>query len=247
MRIKRPLTGITLLIASLPTLAHADLVFVGRQSQTGQGFGNVQNILTMQDSPLEAGAVAWNMVQQNVIFGTTTNGCPANTICLGPDQGTSNNPGMTSTQTIGAIGWTNAQNLAVTLNLNQTGANPTITLESLQMNIYSPTGSLLFSASLPSPHVFTAVDQGTGSGFFVFQLTPAQQAAAQAAIFAGGSFANDRVGLAALLDNTANDGAETFGAATAGPVVPEPTFYGALSLGLGGLLVVATRRSRRKV
>lgn len=246
MQLKRLLTGVTLLIATLPSLAHADLVFIGRQSQTGQGFGSVLNILTMQNSPSESGAVAWNMTQQNVIFGTTTTGCPANTLCLGPDTGTSNNPGMTSTQTIGSIGWTNAQNLAITLNLNQTGANPAITLESLQMNIYSPTGVSLFSAQLPAPHVFTAIDQGTGSGFFVFQLTAAEQAAAQAAVFAGGNFANDRVGLAALLDNTANDGPETFGATTAGPVVPEPTFYGALAIGLVGL-VLAAKRSRRFV
>jgi|SwirhisoilCB2_FD_contig_101_1227209_length_4162_multi_4_in_0_out_0_2 hypothetical protein len=245
MQLKRLLTGISLLITTLPSLAHADLVFIGRQSETGQGFGNVLNILTMQNTPMEAGAVAWNMTQQNVIFGTTTTGCPANTLCLGPDTGTSNNPGMTSTQTIGAIGWTSAQDLAITLNLNQTGANPAITLESLAMNVYSPAGVLLFSAALPAPHVFTAIEQGTGSGFFVFQLTAAQQAAAQAAVFAGGTFANDHVGLSALLDNTANDGPETFGATTAGPVVPEPTFYGALAIGLSGL-VLAARRSRRR-
>jgi hypothetical protein len=245
MQMKRLLSGIALLIATLPTLAHADLVFVGRQSQTGQGFGNVLNILTMQNTPMEAGAVAWNVTQQNVIFGTTTTGCPANTLCLGPDTGTSNNPGMTSTQTIGSIGWTSAQNLAITLNLNQTGANPTITLESLAMNIYGPTGALLFSAALPAPHVFTTIEQGTGTGFFVFQLTAAEQAAAQAAVFAVPGFANDRVGLSALLDNTANDGPETFGATTAGPVVPEPTFYGALAIGLSGLVFTARRRRRQ--
>jgi hypothetical protein len=217
-------------------------MFIGRESQTGQGFGNVQNILTMQQTPAEAGAVIWNTVGQNVIFGTTTNGCPANTICVGPDTGTSNNPGMTSTQTIGTIGWTNAQDLAITLNLNQTGANPTITLESLAMDIFSPAGVLLFSAALPSPHVFTTIEQGTGSGFFVFQLTPAEQAVAQAAIFAGGNFANDRVGLSALLDNTSNDGPETFGATRALPSsVPEPSALVLLSSVLLGVGLVARK------
>jgi hypothetical protein len=243
---KRLLSGIPILIAALPTLAHADLVFVGRQSALGQGFGSVLNVLTLQQSPSESGSVAWNMTQQNVINGTTTTGCPANTLCLGPDTGASNDLTKTSTQTIGAIGWTSAANLAISLNLNQTGADPTITLQSLQMNIYSPTGVSLFQALLPAPHVFTTIEQGTGSGFFVFQLSAAEQVAAQAAIFAGGNFANDRVGLAALLNDTANDGAETFGAVNAGPVVPEPTFYGALTFGLSGLLLAA-RRSRRKV
>lgn len=244
MQLKRLLTGMTLLITTLPSLAHADLVFIGRQSQTGQSFGSVVNILTMQNTPSESGSVEWNMTQQNVINGTTTTGCPANTLCFGPNTGTSNNPGLTSTQTLGAFGATSAQNLAITLTLNQTSATP-ITLEFLQMNIFDPVGNSLFQALLPAPHVFTALDQGTGSGFFVFQLSAAEAAAAQAAVFAGGTFANDRIGLAALLDNTANGGPETFGAANVGPVVPEPTFYGALTFGLGGLLLAA-RRSRRK-
>src|SRR5262249_52702789 len=100
----------------------------------------------------------------------------------------------------------------------------------------------LFTAPLDTPHTFTTIEQGTGNGFFVFELTAAEKVAMQAAVFAGGNFANDRVGLSTLLDMTSNDGAETFGAAS---VVPEPGFYGVLALGLS-TLCLAVQRSRRK-
>jgi hypothetical protein len=237
--------GTALIAALIPTLAHADLTFIGRQSDKGQGFGNVINVLTLQQTTSEAGSVAWNG-SGNTITGTTTNGsnCNSPNVCTGPDTGASNDPGKTSTQTFGTVGWQNAASIVVSLNLNQTGSNQDITLESLTMNVYSPTGTVLFTAPLDATHLFTTIEQGTGTGFFIFQLNAAEQATAQSALFGANFNANNRVGVSALLDSTSNDGAETIGVVN-GNVVPEPGFYGTLALGLTGLLF-GVQRSRRK-
>jgi hypothetical protein len=235
--------GVVLFAGLIPTLAHADLTFIGRQDAKGQGFGSVINVLTLQKDTSESGSVAWNGTG-DVITGTTSGGCPSGVTCLGPDTGASNNAGKTGTQTFGTVGWQNAASIVVSLNINQQGSNQDIKLESLTMNVYDTNGNVLFTAPLDTTHIFTTIEQGTGSGYFIFQLNAAEQATAQSALFGANFNANNRVGVSALLDSTSNDGAETIGVVN-GNVVPEPGFYGTLALGLTGLLY-GVQRSRRK-
>jgi hypothetical protein len=249
MYTRKILTGIALIVGLLPTLAHAELTYVGPSATKGQGFGNVINVLTLQQTPSEAGSVAWMNPSGpgNYITGTTTSGCPANTTCVGPDTGASNNVGKTSTQTFGTVGWANAASMEVSLNLNQIGSAEAITLQTMVMTVYSPTGAVLFTAPLDQAHPFPTIEQGTGTGYYVFDLTAAEQngpTGAQALLFGPNYNPLNRVGLSASLDSTSNDGAETFGVVN-GNVVPEPGFYGALALGLSGLCF-AVQRSRRK-
>jgi len=236
----------TLFISGLlPFAAKADLTFIGRSDTKGQGFGSVINVLTLQRDTSETGSVSWNG-SKNVITGAPTSGCDSLSICDGNDTGASGNIGKTSTQTFGTVGWNNAASIVVSLNLNQTGANQTITVENLFFNVYSPTGVTLFTAHLPDPMAITTIEQGTGSGYFIYELTSLEQAEAESALFGANYNANNRVGISALLDATSNDGAETFGVVN-GNVVPEPGYYGALALGLAALAVAVTRSKRNQL
>ena len=233
----------------LPAIAHAELTFIGRQDISGQGFGNVINVLTLQNNGSESGSVSWNG-SGNIVNGSS--GSPCNSAfyvaCNGPDTGASTDPNKTLTQTFATVGWQNAGSIAVSLNLNQQGSvgGQAITLENLVLNVYNPTnGAVVFSAPLDHPHVFTSIEQGTGTGYFIFELNSAEQATAQAALFGANYNPNYHVGLSALLDNTANAGAETFGIVNAN-VVPEPGFYGVLALGLSSLCFAVRRRRKRE-
>lgn len=231
------------IVGMLPTLAHADFVFVGRQDASGQGFGNVLNVLTLQTTQTgnEAGSVSWNGTS-TVVDGTTTNGCPAGYICNGPDTGADNNVGKTSSPTIADVGWTAANQMGLSLNINQTGVNQDIVVENgATLNIYSATGTLLHAFPIIG-HTFTTIEQGTGTGFFVWELNAAEQAfvTANPTLLTG----TNHIGISnALLDNTANDGAETFGVVKVTPI-PEPGFYGVLALGLSTMCFFVRRRRK---
>ena len=265
MYTRRLFYGIAVIAGLLPTLAHASLTLIGESINKGQGFGNVINVLTLQQNGFEQGSVAWGseaIAGLNFLTGApdTGNQCGTTAICDGINTGVDPTIGKTSTQTFGTVGWQNAASIVVSLNLNQEGANKAITLENLVMNVYSPTGGApIFTAPLDPlqlPHVFTTLQQGTGVGYWIFELDTAEQADAQAKLFGtlgcvvgidcANYNENNRVGLSAFLDSTSNAGAETFGVVNANlPNVPEPGFYGALAIGLSGLYF-AVQRSRRK-
>jgi hypothetical protein len=250
MYTRRLFYGIAVIAGLLPTLAHASLTLIGESINKGQGFGNVINVLTLQQNGFEQGSVAWGSGANaglNVLTGApdTGNQCGTTAICDGNNTGVDPNIGKTQTQTFGTVGWQNAASIVVSLNLNQQGSAKAITLENLVMTVYSPTGVDLFHASLDQHnYLFTTLQQGTGVGYWIFELTAAEQVTAQAALFGTNYNANNRVGLSALMDLTSNDGPETF-AVVNGNVVPEPGFYGALAIGLSGLYF-AVQRSRRK-
>ena len=222
-------------LAAVATGAHAGLVPLGGETFSGTGLGAVNTVLTISSpgsSTFESGAVGFG----NVITGDALTGAS-----------------QTHTRTLGELGVTSASTLRVVFNALEPGnaeANG-ITLEHLMLNIYSPTGTLLFSSGDITPVTFSSTFTGTGNAGFVFGLDAAQQAAAAAAFGAG--FQNNVVTLSAAAGCGveapagclgATGGFETFFVANAAAVaaVPEPSTYALMVAGLAAMGLTLLRR-----
>jgi hypothetical protein len=214
--------------------ASATLVLQGPQNFQGTGLGAVNTILTIQSpgsSSFEAGAV-----------GRTT-GSATDVISGDAMTGAS----QTQTRSISSLGVTSAADIRVVFNALEPGneAGQRISLNNLQLSIYSPTGSLLFNSGAFTPIDFPDTFTGAGNSGFVFALDSTQAGQAQTAAFLGGGFGSNLIGLTAAASD-ATGGFETFFVASgSGGVttpIPEPETYALMLAGLGVLSFVARRR-----
>lgn len=230
------LTAVAAVLAGLAGPAQADLVLVGPENFQGTGLGSVNTILTIA-SP---GSGTFEEGSVGRVVGNPTDVITGNAL-TGASQ--------TQTRTVSELGLTTAANLRVVFNaLEPGGTANAVTLSGLQLNIFSPTGALLFdSGGFSCPTVagcaFPNTLTGAGNSGFVFALTPAQQTEATLA----GAFADplNRVGLSASV-NLATGGFETFFVANSGTVapIPEPETYALMLAGLAAVGFVAKRRRR---
>jgi hypothetical protein len=214
--------------------AQASLVLVGPEDFSGTGLGAVNTILTIRNNPFESGSVS---------FGNVTSG----DALTGFSQ--------TQTRTLGELGVTSASSLRLVFNAIEpaVAGELGITLGDLVLNIWSPTGTLLFSSGAFTALTFADTFTGAGNAGFVFALDAAQQAAAAAAFGAG--FENNVVGLSAAAGCNASSpagcmgaagGFETFFVANSGPVasIPEPGTYALMFAGIGVMGYIVRRRVR---
>jgi hypothetical protein len=232
----KPLVGAALLAAGAS--AQASLVLLGPQDFQGTGLGAANTVLTITspaNSTFESGSVAFgNVTSGDVLTGTS----------------------QTQTRTLGELGVASASSLRVVFNALEPGntADNGITLSDLVLNIWSPTGTLLFTSGAFTGIDFADTQTGAGNSGFLFGLDAAQQAAAAAAFGAG--FENNVIGLSATAGcNTssplgclgATGGFETFFVGDTSdlvPGIPEPETY---ALMLAGLALVGWMAKRRPV
>lgn len=202
-----------------------DVPFI--QTFGGSGLGAVNTVLTLQGATgvvtTESGSVAWDG-SADVIIG---------------DAGTG--ASQTLTRQAGLFGLTDASQLRIVFNGNETNGNLDVDITSLVVTIYNADGSVQFTSGAfgSTTGDIPDVDQGTGSSGFVFKLDAPQ------ALLAGALDPTDRIGLAATIANIDN-GPDTFYLLNGpGSPVPEPTtmlLWGTTMAGLG----LARRRWRRR-
>ena len=180
---------------------------------SGTGFGNVTSILTLQNTGSETGSVTF-----------------ANPSGTGPDVVA----GAPHTQLVsaGTLGVTDASQIRIIFNGNETGGGLSVDITTLVLTIYNSDGSVQFSSGAfgATTGDIANVQQGTGSAGFVFKLDAAQAAAA------GALTSTDLVGLAATV-NLTDDGPDNFFVANAGgtQTVPEPATLLLVGAGLAGI------------
>jgi PEP-CTERM motif len=205
--------------------ANAMLLFDGMVDMQGTGIGAVNTVLTIQDSDgdrTEIGSVGRApYISDDVITGEAKTGSS-----------------QTSTRSLSDLSLTSASELRIVFNANEPGTQQgrNITLSDLQLNIYSPTGALLFNSGAFATQSFTDPTGGTGNSGAVFKLDATQAAAAQAAAFGPGSSGN-LIGLSATATD-ASGGVETFFVTS----VPEPSSYLLMLAGMVAIGLIARRK-----
>lgn len=222
-----PLAATTAALLLGAGAANAQLVLVAPEDFGGTGLGAVNTVLTITspaNSTFEAGAVGIAPGGAEFEIGDTT--------------------AQTTTRSIGELGVMSAADLRVVFNASEPAGN-SITLDDLVLNVYSPTGSVLFTSGAFTSTPFASTNTGTGNSGFVFALSATDIASAQALAF-GTGFESNLIGLSAAASD-ATGGLETFYVANSGTTVtpvPEPGTYAMLLAGLGVMGFVA-RRSRK--
>ena len=234
-KITKSLSTVTLagVLMTAASASQASLILLKPENFSGTGLGSVNTVLTIQGAnkaSTESGAVSFN--------GTSD-------VITGSDTKTGNS--QTQTLSLGSLGINDASSLRVVFNATEN--DNLIDLTGLTLNIYSTTGTTLFSASLDKAYSGLQTLSGIGNSGFVFGLNAAEAAEAQQNVFSLPNFMDARVGLSATAASFSG-GNETFFVANsltqqpgipASGDVPEPASLLLVGAGLG-----AAALSRRK-
>jgi hypothetical protein len=236
---KLHIARIALLLGALSTqTAHASLVFSGVATGQGAGIGTSNVVLTIQNTPTEAGCVAWDGTQD--VIGSLA--CPGglSPAIAGGNEKTGSS--QTQTRTVAEAGLTTGANLIVLLNVSEPGGT-LFTVENLSLTVYSSAGAVLYNtgnvvgAGVPPGGItIDSSFQGQGNLGFAFELDAAQAAAINPFL----ATTTNRLGLASILTNT-QGGNETFSVANRANVAITPEPFTLVTM-MSGLVFLALSR-----
>jgi hypothetical protein len=133
------------------TASAAIITFVGPTDENGTGFGNVLNVLSLQNTPEESGAV----IRQNgadVLLGDAKN--------------------QSQTRTIAEVLAAGAglEDLGVVFNIAEPGNDNEVTIQAFEVIFYGTDDAELFSATWNGPLTLESIDQGVGGAGYTFDI-----------------------------------------------------------------------------
>lgn len=226
--------------------AQASLIWSEADVITGAGFGSDPRILTIQatgDGSTESGCNAYN--GSHMVVGPAA--C-TNVANLGGDEPNPHGFPKDSTPTLASLGFADADDIGIIFDATEPGShggNP-LTMDSLILKFYSPTGLLLLSEALDNPPlVFDKTVVGNGKTDFLFVLDQAGINQVTNTIYSLSNSGTVRIALESTMSGV-DCGPESFLAqAVVGgnSVVPEPA---TMALMGGGLIALGVLRRRRK-
>lgn len=240
--------------------ASANLILNSEIQITGTGLGAVNTLATVHDpggpgnqNDTESGCVSWD---------SATGGTATNFNCLLGLEG-GDNTAINNTFLLSDIaGVTTAGELALVVNISETGQDVSVSLTDLYLSFYTASnGTLLGTFSYVGPDLTLTQGSGTGLGGsgFVFTLDAAQQAQANALCpVLADCIAGGGVQFAQFSTNDGNDTLHLIGVESdvvcppgstdplCGPQqVPEPGILWLLAISLLAFGVPALRRHSR--
>lgn len=208
--------------------ARADsITFVSTVNQGGTGFGNILNVLSLQNTPNESGSVLLTGMGNQLLTGNATNQSQ-----------------LRSFQELINNGITNATQIGIVYNVNETGANPATTLNSFSLQVFdTQTNTLVESifCTAGCPGVYTPFQQGTGGAGYLFALNDMDNSFAT-------YFANPTryvIGMTGDISGS-DDGPDNFyiQRRTGQQPIPEPATMILLGTGIAGVAGIVRRRRK---
>lgn len=265
-------SSVTLLLLAAAPTAFGDMVNIGTIDQNGTGFGALTYVLSMHavgdaDLPAggEQGCAGWtgkavftgsgacanydDALGEEALSGSYLGGNEMNPAQFPHNQTPLLGPGTNKKDA--GLGITNASQIAVIFNPDQTGPPHAVTLQDLTMTLWDDsTGAMVWQSGdlLSDGDFFSTSDPGVGQSGFAYALDTAQASQLNTFItgYGGGNFAAGadqlRFGLSAYVTG-ADGGPDSFFVTTRTVSVPEPPAW----LFLGLALVALGARQRRRL
>lgn len=199
-------------VLAFQSSASAAITFVGPYVDSGTGFGNVLNVLTVQQNGSEWGSIL-RSGGSDVMAGDAKNTSSTRTVAE-----------------MAALG-VNANNLGIVFNINEPGSADMVTIQTFTLRFYHTNETAFFDLTWTGPLTLAPVNQGTGGAGYAFSVG---LTAGQAALFFGDS--SNRIGMlvpegSPILDTF--DGPENF------YLIPSAGSYAMIGL---GMFAMARRR-----
>jgi hypothetical protein len=221
--------GVLIAVLGFSSPSSASLIYNSQLHISGSGLGTgaILTIHAVGQDNEETGCTGWNGA--SIVLGSGA----CSVLAIAGAQ-TDTGAGQSSAPTLGSFGITNASQLAIVFDPNQSGKGP-ITLANLALKLTRANGTVYFSAQTAAGVYFASTDPGVGSAGFAFVLDPAQAAAANTA----GLLGTDRIALEAAATGFTGGPESFFAAKVEGTTVPDggttAALLGCALLGLGVL------------
>jgi hypothetical protein len=231
---KLALTLCSTIALAAPSLAHASLIYDVGIDLSGQGFGNLPRLLTIQETGQPTGTESGC-----VDFSGNPGSCVPNA-SVHDGNGFSNAGGneITGADKIGVVtaaslGITSADQLVVIFDPDEPGQG-SIDVADLTLKFFDATGALL--GAIDGQQSFASTDPGVGQAGFAFVVSPDEQAYVNGLLAQGATLA-----LEATLNDAAG-GPDTFTVANVS-AVPVPAAQPLLGSALAALALLRRRKA----